>query len=107
MNRYMIEEDLYDHEYVTNYTVAPFLVREDNGKFLRESDIKAGGDPEKYVFWNKLPAEARVIGARMNDFHGLIPDLNARLTVHGIPCKAAFLKLREHLRSGHWSVRRN
>lgn len=97
MNRMMIDEDLYDHDYVTNYTVAPLLVREDNGKFLRESDIKAGGDPGKYVFWNKLPAEARAIAPGRNDLSDSAPELLLELTVNGILCKTAFLKLREHL----------
>jgi len=97
MNRLLIEEDLYDRDYVTNYTVAPFLVREDTGQFLRESNIKAGGDPGKYIFWNKLPAEARTIAAHTHDFRDSVPDLMASLSINGIPCKTAFLKLRKHL----------
>ena len=34
-------EDLIDRDFLTNHTVAPFLVRRDTGKFLRMSDIAA------------------------------------------------------------------
>ncbi|MDP2916487.1 MAG: molybdopterin-dependent oxidoreductase [Dehalococcoidia bacterium] len=104
MNRILIEEDLYDHDYVTNHTVAPLLVREDNGRLLRESDIIAGGDPKKYVFWNLTPAEARTIAARTHDFGTSAPDLFASPVINGIPCKTAFLKLKEHL--AEWTPER-
>lgn len=97
MARVLIEEDLYDHEYVTNYTVAPFLVRDDNGKFLRESDITPGGDPGKYVFWNQAPAGPRAIAARMHDFKNSDPALLAEPVINGIPCRTAFQRLREHV----------
>jgi anaerobic selenocysteine-containing dehydrogenase len=97
MNRVLIEEGLCNYDYLTNYTVAPFLVRDDNGKFLREADIIAGGDPARYVYWNKEPAEARSIGANNLTFKDSAPDLLAQVSVKGIRCKTAFLKLRHHL----------
>lgn len=41
----VIEKGMYDREYLIAHTVAPFLVREDNGKFLRMSDL--GVAPEE------------------------------------------------------------
>ena len=35
----IIEEDLHDKDFLINKTVAPFLVREDTGMFLRMSDL--------------------------------------------------------------------
>ena len=93
----MIEEELYDAEFVTNYTVAPFLVREDNGKFLRESDIAAGGSPDNYVYWDAVAGKPEPIASGVREFGGKTPDLIANKVVNGIRCKTAFLKLVEHV----------
>jgi molybdopterin-containing oxidoreductase family molybdopterin binding subunit len=98
MARLMIEENLYDEQFLASHTVAPFLVREDNGKFLRESDIIEGGFPGRYVVWTKAPAKPVGISAHTFDLpDGLTPDLHASITVRGIPCKTAFVMLREHV----------
>ena len=39
MIQVIIEENLIDSDYCIRHTVAPFLVRQDNGLFLRQSDI--------------------------------------------------------------------
>jgi anaerobic selenocysteine-containing dehydrogenase len=48
----IIHEDLYDHEFVAKWTNAPFLIRTDTGKLLRESDIGESGSRENYVIWD-------------------------------------------------------
>jgi len=45
----MLEDKLYDHEFVRDWTTAPFLVRRDTGDFLRASDLTNGGDASSYV----------------------------------------------------------
>ena len=45
----MIEENLYDREFVVEWTNGPFLVREDNGQFLTGADLEAGGDANHRV----------------------------------------------------------
>lgn len=42
-----------DTEYVKTFTDMPFLIREDNKKFLRESDVTAGGSPFKLYVWDR------------------------------------------------------
>lgn len=44
----ILNEGLEDTQYVHDHTVAPFLVRADTGKFLRQSDA-TGKEPEKVV----------------------------------------------------------
>ncbi|HSW39725.1 MAG TPA: molybdopterin-dependent oxidoreductase [Acidobacteriota bacterium] len=39
----IIREKLYDHEFVEKWTNAPFLIRKDTGRLLRESDLDGGG----------------------------------------------------------------
>ncbi|MEM2455204.1 MAG: molybdopterin-dependent oxidoreductase [Candidatus Bathyarchaeia archaeon] len=49
----IIEEELYDKEFVENWTNAPFLVRTDKRKLLRECDVISDGSRENFVVWDK------------------------------------------------------
>ena len=53
----MIERGWYDREFIRDWTNAPFLVRGDNGRLLRESDLSASGSATCYAAWNE--AEGR------------------------------------------------
>lgn len=46
----LIAQEWYDREFVCNWTNAPFLVRDDNGKFLRGDAL--GSEPSDYVIWD-------------------------------------------------------
>ncbi len=48
----LIEEDLIDRPYVREQTDLPLLVRKDDGRFLRESDLKRRGKDDVFYFWN-------------------------------------------------------
>ena len=48
----ILNEDLYDHEFVEKWTNAPFLVRCDTGKLLRESDLAEAGSSANFVAWD-------------------------------------------------------
>ena len=50
MIQVIIEENLIDSDYCIRHTVAPFLVRQDNGLFLRQNDID-GSDNTGYRLW--------------------------------------------------------
>ncbi len=50
----IINERLYDEEYIKEQTDLPFLVRDDNGRFLRESDVVEGGSDSVFYVWNDL-----------------------------------------------------
>ena len=47
----LIQDQAFDHEFVLNWTNAPYLVREDTGEFLRAGDI-VDGDDVRYVIWS-------------------------------------------------------
>jgi len=49
----MIEEGLYDDGAVREQTDLPFLVREDDGHYLRESDLRAGGLANLFYLWDE------------------------------------------------------
>jgi len=48
----IINEGLYDKDFVTNWTNAPFLVRGDTGRLLRESDVFRSGSPNNFMVWD-------------------------------------------------------
>jgi anaerobic selenocysteine-containing dehydrogenase len=91
----MLDEDLYDGEYMRDHTNAPFLVREDNGMFLRASEVIEGGDSSHYLAWDEKAGQAKAVapGTYQMDFQ---PALTGSYQVAGIACKPAFQLLKEH-----------
>lgn len=53
MANVIVEEGLYDEAFIKEQTDLPFLVRDDNGRFLRESDMEADGSDEEFYYWNE------------------------------------------------------
>ncbi|MBW2387699.1 MAG: molybdopterin-dependent oxidoreductase, partial [Deltaproteobacteria bacterium] len=49
----MIAEKLFDADYVREQTDLPFLIRTDDGRFLRESDIVADGRDDVFAIWDE------------------------------------------------------
>ncbi|MGB8217769.1 MAG: molybdopterin-dependent oxidoreductase [Candidatus Methanoperedens sp.] len=53
MANVIVNEKLYDENYLKRFTDMPMLVRTDNGKFLRESDVESDGKAGNFYFWNE------------------------------------------------------
>ena len=53
----VVEENLHREDYLVEQTDLPFLVREDDGRFLRESDMVEGGGEERFAFWDEATRE--------------------------------------------------
>jgi anaerobic selenocysteine-containing dehydrogenase len=49
----MIERGWYDREFIRDWTNGPLLVRAEDGRFLRESDLSPDGSTGKYVAWSE------------------------------------------------------
>ena len=49
----ILSEGLLKADYVREQTDLPILVRDDTGRFLRESDLRAGGDDGCVYFWDE------------------------------------------------------
>ena len=90
----IIENEWYDTSFLLNHTVAPFLVRQDNGRFLRGRDIVEGSSSENYVAVAKGTTETLIIAP--NELETEQAELSAEITINGISCKTAFLMLKEH-----------
>jgi DMSO reductase family type II enzyme molybdopterin subunit len=52
MAQVILSEGLHDEAYVREQTDLPILVREDTGRYLRESDLRSGGNDELLFFWD-------------------------------------------------------
>jgi anaerobic selenocysteine-containing dehydrogenase len=50
----IVNEGLYDQEFVEKWTNAPFLIRSDTGKLLRASDLEEAGSPDNFVVWDTV-----------------------------------------------------
>jgi DMSO reductase family type II enzyme molybdopterin subunit len=50
----ILDEGLFDAEYIKEQTDLPFLVRDDTRRYLRESDVEEGGSDSVFYFWNGL-----------------------------------------------------
>lgn len=91
----IIAEQLYDAEYLRDHTVAPFLVREDTKRFLRQSHLTGiapeAGQPDPYIVWDKEAHAGKVL-AEVPD-----PQLEGTYTIDGIKVSTAFTVLKEFL----------
>jgi anaerobic selenocysteine-containing dehydrogenase len=50
----IVDEGLYDGEFLERWTNAPHLTRVDTGRLLRESDLKEGGSPDNFIVWDAV-----------------------------------------------------
>ncbi|MBI5503955.1 MAG: molybdopterin-dependent oxidoreductase [Deltaproteobacteria bacterium] len=58
MAQVMLAENLHKPDYVKEQTDLPFLVRTDNGKFLLERDVVAGGREDVFYLWDEAQSAA-------------------------------------------------
>ncbi|MDP2719533.1 MAG: molybdopterin-dependent oxidoreductase [Dehalococcoidia bacterium] len=85
----IIQKGLHDRDYISRYTVGPFLVRSDNGRFLREKEVKSGGSDRPMV-WDGSGGRAVP-----HDTREVLLALEGSFTVNGIECRPAFQLLAE------------
>lgn len=97
MANVIITERLHDQQFLIKNTVAPLLVRQDNGKFLREFDVVPGGDASNYMVWDQNTRQAQKVPPQTLDLGNTKPALTGTYNVGGIMCKPAFQKLLDHL----------
>ena len=81
----LIHQELQDEPFLIRHTVGPFLVRKDNGLFLREQDIPGGEATDRYVIWDTNRNRPET-----HDRPGVAPALRGFYRIDGIECKPAF-----------------
>jgi DMSO reductase family type II enzyme molybdopterin subunit len=112
MAQVILAEDLHDEGYVREQTDLPILVREDTGRYLRESDLRSGGSDEILYFWDEVADAPAPVpgcqgeGARSLALGALRPALAGRHSVRladgsQVRVRPLLERLREHLDAGY------
>lgn len=108
MANVIISEKLYDAPYIKEQTDLAFLVRTDNKRYLRESDMEAGGRDAIFYFWDSRTHQLAKTPGSMGDPNDSIalgeidPALEGEYevqTLNGlVTVRPVFVALQESLR---------
>jgi DMSO reductase family type II enzyme molybdopterin subunit len=97
----IVRENLHDQDFIREQTDLPFLVRSDNGRFLRQSDLSPGGSDEVlYVFDERAgkiveaPRDSLALGQVLPALEG---TFEATTPEGKVPVRPVFALLREEL----------
>lgn len=91
MANVIVNERLYDAGYIKQFTDMPLLVRKDNHRFLRESDVISGRREDIFYFWDQdannpvtAPGAAGTVGSTewTLDLGSINPVLEGNFTVN-------------------------
>ena len=73
----MIEEELYDQEFVSRWTNGPFLVNSETGAMITGADLESGGDTNHRIAWDTSTQRA----VRYDTLTGEYLDLDSGSTL--------------------------
>ena len=97
----MLERGWFDRDFVRDWTNGPLLVRADNGRLLRGSDLAPGGDSGAYVAWDERASGPLLYDAVTRRYERVdgVPALDGEYQVATfdgtIACRPAFALARE------------
>ena len=90
MANIIVNNGLYDEKFLTEHTVAPFLVRLNDGMFLKEG--------AKYIVWDNQSNKPTQIDPKSSNINVQQPALRGTYIVNGERCQPAFQLLIDHLK---------
>ena len=96
----ILSEGLHDTAFVKEQTDLVLLVRDDNGKLLRQSDLAADGKADVFYMWDTATGQAVEAAGSMGSENKTIalgavdPALEGSFTVEGIAVQPAFVHMR-------------
>lgn len=97
----IIEEKLYKPDFMKEQTDLPMLVRLDNQKLLRESDLEEGGSEEVFYHWDLATQKAVKAKGSMGskdktlNLDGVDPALEGEFKVDGIAVTTVFEQVKK------------
>jgi anaerobic selenocysteine-containing dehydrogenase len=91
MIKVIVDEKLYDADFVLNRTNLPFLVVEATGNLLRETDLNAEGDERTFFVWDQAT------NAAVKHTETAQAALEGSFDVAGIPVRTVFSRLKERV----------
>jgi len=80
----IVREKLYREDFIREQTDLPLLVREDNGKFLREKDFKSGGREDIFYWYDETSARVVEAPRKTLALDGLTPALEGVCEVRAL-----------------------
>lgn len=86
----ILENGWYNVDYLAKNTSAPFLIRSDNQKLLRQNDSDDEVDQNPFLVWDEVTNSAKPY----ND-PNVQPKLEGEFTVNGLKVKTVFSALKE------------
>lgn len=99
--REVIERKWHDESLLREQTDLPILVRTDNRRFLRESDLKRNGSTEQLYCWDERRNRLQAISTETLKLEGLQPALEGRFEVRTldgtVEVEPAFERLKAHI----------
>ncbi|MBQ60649.1 MAG: hypothetical protein CMQ19_01100 [Gammaproteobacteria bacterium] len=102
MAQVVIEEDIFDKAFVREQSDLPILVRTDNKRFLRASDIEPKGDEEVFYIWDQVTDSLQAAPRQSLALGDLVPALEGEFSVEtssgSVTVTPVFAMLREHLK---------
>ncbi len=87
----ILDNNWYQQEYLVTNTSAPFLIRADNQKLLRQNDSDAGVDTNPYLVWDENSNSLKPFNAT-----GVRATLEGEFSVNGIKVRTVFTALKEN-----------
>jgi DMSO reductase family type II enzyme molybdopterin subunit len=97
----ILSEKLYRKKFVQEQTDLPLLVRDDNGSFLREKDLKQGGRDDVFYCYDETSGRIVEAPRRNLALNGITPALAGSYPVHALSGKVTVRPfcelLRQHL----------
>ncbi len=98
----MIDRGWFDREFVREWTNGPLLVREDNGRLLREGDLFPGGRADRFVAWKEggnRPLIYNPAEGRYSDRPAVTGSYRIDTVQGSTTCRPAFQRLVDHLQT--------
>jgi len=88
----IFEKGLQDDAFIVRHTVGPYLVRDDDGQYLRGRDIGLPAENE-YIIWDEVTASPKPRNAP-----DIQPALTGAFSANGISCKPSLELLKNLVR---------
>jgi DMSO reductase family type II enzyme molybdopterin subunit len=101
MTEVILREKLHREEFIREQTDLPLLVREDNGRLLREKDLQPGGRDDAFYFYDEVSAAIVEAPRKSLALDGKVPALGGeyevRTTAGKIKVRPVLARLRQML----------
>jgi DMSO reductase family type II enzyme molybdopterin subunit len=80
----IIRDKLHKEGFIREQSDLPLLVRDDNGKFLREKDLKSGGREDVFYFYDETSARVMEAPRKSLALNGVVPALEGVYEVRAL-----------------------